>query len=56
MIMLPEQMELEDRSADVDKVDQSGKHPKGEKLCLMKVEESTENFLREAFTTMIAGT
>jgi len=46
------QMELEDRSADVDKVNQSGKCPKGEKLCLTKAEESTENFLREAFTTM----
>jgi len=44
-----EQMELEDGSADVD---QSGKHPKGEKLCLMKVEESTENFLREGSTTI----
>ena len=47
-----EQMELEDDLADVDKVNKSGKCPKGEKLCLTKVEESTEDFLREAFKPM----
>ena len=45
-----EQMELEDNPADVDF--KSGKHPKGEKLRLTKVEESTEDFLREVFKPM----
>ena len=47
-----QQMEFEDDPADVNKVDRSGKRPKGEKLCLTKVEESTEDFLQEAFTPM----
>ena len=41
-----QQMEFEDDPADVNKVDRSGKRPKGEKLCLTKVEESTENFYK----------
>ena len=44
-----EQMEIED---NVDKVDSAAKCPKGEKLRLTKVEESTEGFLCEAFTLM----
>ena len=45
-----EQMELE----DADKVSKSAKRPKGKKLYLInyKVEESTELFLWEVFTTM----
>ena len=46
-----EHMQLEDNQ-DADKVGSAVKHPKGEKLCLTKVEENTENFLHEAFTPM----
>jgi len=45
-------MELEDASTDVNKVGNSVKSPKGEKLCLTKVEDATEQFLREVFTPM----
>ena len=47
-----EQMELTDAKQDADKVSKSAKRPKGEKLRLTKVEEGTEQFLREAFTSM----
>ena len=46
-----EQMQLEDNQ-NADKVASAAKRPKGEKLCLTKVEESTENVLREAFIPM----
>jgi len=39
-------MELKDANLDADKVGKSLKRQKGKKLCLTKVEESTEQFLR----------
>ena len=46
-----EQMQLEDNQ-DADNVGSAVKHLKRKKLCLTKVEESTENFLHEVFTPM----
>ena len=47
-----EQMELQDANGDADEVGNSAKRPKGEKLCLTKVEDTTEQFLCEVFTPM----
>ena len=48
------QMELENAKLDADKVSKSvwSECPKSEKLNLTKMEESTEQFLREVFTLM----
>ena len=47
-----EQMELLEDEQNRSPVDTMGNRPKGEKLPLTKVEKETEDFLREAFTTL----